>query len=66
MKGEELREIRLQRKYTQKQLGEQLGYKGKMAERIIQSWEYNERRIPVTRFRELSRILDIPLEKFIP
>lgn len=66
MTGEELRQARINRKLTQKQLGEKLGYKGQIAQRIVQSWEYNERGIPLKRFRELSDILQIPLERFIP
>lgn len=66
MTGEELRRARVIKKYTQKQLGEKLGLKGRSAEVMVQCWEYGTRNIPVKYFRQLSEILEVPLDKFIP
>ena len=66
MKGEELRRARIRKTLTQKRLGLMLGYKPSTADTVVQKWEYGEKPIPMKHFRELSRILEIPLEKFIP
>lgn len=66
MTGQELKEARKRKKYTQKSLGLLLGYKESSAERVVQHWEYETQPIPMKQFRKLSQILDIPLEKFIP
>ena len=66
MTAEEFKQARLKHYLTQKRLGELLGYKGRVAETIVQKWEYGERPIPMKHFRQLSKLLEIPLEKFIP
>lgn len=66
MTGEELQQARIMKALTQKQLGLLLGYDEKSAERTVQHWEYGARPIPVKHFRALAKILQIPLEKFIP
>ena len=66
MTGEELKHYRINQQLTQKRLGEMLGYKGRSAENIVQMWEYGTRPIPIKHFRKLAKILNIPLEKFIP
>jgi transcriptional regulator with XRE-family HTH domain len=66
MTGEELKKARILKTLTQKQLGLMLGYNEKIAERTVQHWEYGARPIPVKHFRALSKILAIPLDKFIP
>ena len=38
MTGEELKAYRQKAKYTQQQLGEALGYKGRSAEGMVQMW----------------------------
>ena len=66
MTGEELKRARQLKGFTQRKLGELLGYKDCSAERIVQLWEHNDRDIPLQHFRKLSKLLEIPLEKFIP
>ena len=66
MTGKELRTAREHKCLTQAKLGELLGYKGKSAENTVQKWEYGTQPIPLKHFRNLSKILDVPLEKFIP
>ena len=66
MTGSELKAARIRVCLTQMKLGVMLGYKGKSAECTVQNWEYDKQPIPVKHFRKLSKILDVPLEKFIP
>ena len=66
MTGDELRRARIRCCLTQKRLGLMLGYKQLTADTVVQKWEYGERPIPVKHFRQLSKILNVPLEKFIP
>ena len=66
MTGEELKRYRIGVQLTQKRLGEMLGYEGRTAENVVQMWEYGTRPIPMMHFRKLAKILDCPLEKFIP
>lgn len=66
MTGEELKKLRISRCLTQRKLAELLGFKGRGGEMTVQNWEYNKQPIPLKYFRALSKILDIPLEKFIP
>lgn len=66
MTGEELKRARIRKVLTQKRLGMMLGYKPNTADTVVQKWEYGERPIPMKHFRELSKILEVPLEKFIP
>jgi transcriptional regulator with XRE-family HTH domain len=66
MIGEELRKYRINAIYTQQQLGEALGFRGRIAEITIQKWEYNERRIPLHHMRKLHELIGIPYEKMIP
>lgn len=66
MTGEELKRYRIARGLTQKRLGLLVGYSETSAERVVQLWEHDKQPIPITRFRVLSKILRIPLEKFIP
>ena len=66
MTGDELKKARIRSNLTQKRLGELLGYEGKSAENVVQLWEYEKQPIPLKHFRKLSKILEVPLEKFIP
>lgn len=66
MTGEEFKRARIRQGLTQKKIGIMLGYKEASAERIVQHWEYDEQPIPIKHFRTLAKILDVPLEKFIP
>ena len=66
MTGEEFAYYRRLRKLTQRQVGQMLGYEGHMAERMVQAYEYNQRRIPLRHIRKLSEILQVPIDKFVP
>jgi len=66
MTGEELKRARIRKTLTQKRLGLMLGYRLSTADTVIQKWEYGERPIPMKHFRMLSKILEVPIEKFIP
>lgn len=66
MTGEELRKYRLKAHYTQERLGIELGYSLASAERTVQLWEHDDRPIPMKQIRKLAKLLDLPLEKFIP
>ena len=66
MTGKELREARISKSLTQKKLGELLGYEGRSAETTVQKWEYDSQPIPMRHYKKLSKLLDIPLEKFLP
>ena len=66
MTGEEFKKARIRRMLTQQKIGLMLGYKRSTADTVVQKWEYGERPIPVKHYRALSKILDVPLEKFIP
>lgn len=54
------------RKLSQRQLGEMIGYEGKVAKRMIQSYEYKQRPIPAKNIRKLANALDIPVDKLVP
>lgn len=66
MTGSELKEARQNAGITQKQLAELLGYKGHAGESTVQNWEYGKQPIPSKYWRELSKILKVPLEAFVP
>ena len=66
MTGEEFKKARIRRMLTQQKIGLMLGYKRSTADTVVQKWEYGERPIPVKHYRQLAKILDVPLEKFIP
>lgn len=66
MTGEELKRLRIRHNLTQRRLGELLGYKGRSAENVVQLWEYDKQPIPLKHFRELAKILEVPLDVFIP
>ena len=66
MTGEEFRDARIKACITQRRLGEMLGYEGRSAESVVQNWEYGRQPIPLKHIRKLAKILEIPIEKFIP
>ena len=51
---------------TQRQLGELMGYEDKVAERMVQAWEYGERPVPIEKLRLLAKVLDLTLDDLIP
>lgn len=66
MTGEELKKARIRSGITQERLGLLLGYSIKSAERTVQLWEHGDRPIPPKHWRELAKILRVPLDNFIP
>ena len=66
MINEEIRKARIRNCLTQRRLGELMGYHGKSAETVVQNWEYGKQPVPVNKLRRLARVLNTPLEKFIP
>lgn len=66
MTGEELKKARIRHGLTQEKLGLLLGYKINSAERVVQLWEHDKQAVPAKHWRALSKILNIPLENFIP
>lgn len=66
MTGEELRLARQAKALTQKKLGLLLGYSENSAERVVQLWEHDKQPIPARLWRSASKILGVPIDKFIP
>ncbi len=66
MTGDRLRYYRKNAGYTQKALGLALGYSEVSAIRVVQLWESNRRPIPVKYWRDISRILSMPMDELIP
>lgn len=66
MTGEELKRLRIARGFTQRRLGEKLGYTGRSAEVTIQNWENERHPIPITKIRKLAETLEMPIERFVP
>ena len=64
--GEYIKTCRRQKKLTQKQLGEMCGYEGRTGERMVQSWERDERPVPLEKIRPLAKALEIPIDSLIP
>ena len=65
--GEIIRNARLAKGLTQKQLGMLCGYEiPKTAENMVQHWERNASPIPIDRLRRLCAALDLPLDALIP
>lgn len=66
MTGEQLRRWRSIAGFTQKSLGEALGYEGRNAEVMVQMWETERRPVNIKHYRKLSRLLRVPLDEMIP
>lgn len=63
---EMIRAKRTEKGLTMMQLGELLGYRGKSAENTIQQWESGKRKVPIKKWRDLCRILNLSIELFMP
>lgn len=59
-------EKRKEKKLTQRQLGELLGYEGRTAEMMVQKWEYGSRPVNPKHYRKLAEIFGISPEELIP
>ena len=66
MTGDDLKRYRILSHLTQQQLGEKLGLTGRSAGNTVQKWEYESQPIPLKYIRQLSKILEVPIDKFIP
>ena len=66
MDGKEIQRYRINAVYTQKELGEALGFHGHTAEIVIQQWESGRRHVPLKHLRKLHELIRIPYEKIIP
>ncbi len=66
MTGEQLKEYRKAKGYTQQRLGELLGYEGRTAEMMVQKWEYGARPINPKHYRKLMELLDLTYDEIIP
>ena len=64
--GEIIREARLKQDFTQKTLGDLLGYKMVDSGAIIRKWEAGVSLPPLDKIRKISQILDVPLDDLIP
>lgn len=61
-----IRAKRTENGLTMMRLGELLGYRGKSAENTVQQWESGKRKVPIKKWRDLCRILDLSIELFMP
>ena len=61
-----IREARKAAGYTQVQLGEKLGYEGRIGEVTVSRWERNERPVPLDKLRKLAEVLGLTLDELIP
>lgn len=52
--------------YTQVQLGEKLGYEGRIGEVTVSRWERNERPVPLDKIRLLASLLGLTIDDLIP
>lgn len=64
--GETIRLARISTGLTQKQLGEKLGYTGRVAEVTVQRWEHDQRPIPREHLKPLAQMLKIPVDSLLP
>jgi transcriptional regulator with XRE-family HTH domain len=61
-----IKAARLKCGYTQKELGEKMGYEGRSAEVSVQRWENNRAPIPLEKIRPLAAALNLTLDDLIP
>lgn len=52
--------------YTQKELGEKMGYEGRSAEVAVQQWESGRRPVPLEKIRPLAAALNITVDDLVP
>ena len=63
---ERIRAARQAKGYTQRQLGELMGYEGRSGETVVQNWEYGKRPVPLEKIRALAATLGLTLDDLIP
>ena len=61
MFGKKIKELRLEKKMTQAELGEKLG----ISKQVISDMEHERRSISKAMAKELSKIFDVSVERFI-
>lgn len=59
-------EKRKEKRFTQRKLGELMGYEGRTAETVVQNWEYGKQPVPITKLRRLAEVLEVTLDELIP
>ena len=52
--------------YTQKELGEKMGYEGRSAENMTQQWEHGKRPVPLEKIRALAAALNLTVDDLVP
>lgn len=63
---ERIRAARQAKGYTQRQLGELMGYEGRTGETTVQRWESGSRPVPIEKIRALAATLGLTLDDLIP
>ena len=61
-----IRAARMNAAFSQKELGEKLGYEGRSAEVTVQRWESGARPVPLEKIRALAAALNLTLDDLIP
>ena len=61
-----IKAARLRAGYSQKELGEKMGYEGRSAEVTVQRWESGARPVPLEKIRALAAALNLTLDDLIP
>lgn len=64
--GENIKEARKKKGYTQAQLGVLMEYEGRTGEVMVQHWENDRQLVPVTKLRKLAELLDMKYDDLIP
>lgn len=61
-----IKAARIRADYTQRTLGEKLGYEGRSGESTVQRWENGTRPVPIEKIRDLAAALNLTLDDLIP
>ena len=61
-----IKAARLRCGYTQKELGEKMGYPAKSGEVAVARWEAGTRPVPIDKIRPLAAALNLTLDDLIP
>lgn len=61
-----IKAARIRCSYTQRELGEKMGYAGKSAEVTVARWESGTRPVPLEKIRPLAAALGLTLDDLIP
>lgn len=61
-----IKAARIKAAFSQKELGEKMGYEGRSAEVTVQRWENGSRPVPLEKIRALAAALNLTLDDLIP